>query len=262
MKNEFALYLLVLFAIIIFAGLVIYSLESTARIGYTTTIGGNKTTTNFNQLTITASGTVSNKSTQASLYVIVNGTGANSQLAVQNISATLNKFNSTILKFVNGNLSRVSTTYFNTYKAYNKSAYTSTEGLSIVLPNINNVSGAIGALSNITNVYVVGATPQLSDAQTSAMRIEALSLAMSNATAQAHALIGPNDTIYATNISVNNYRIFPYGYAIGASSPGAAGGGNSAAPEPSINSTIPTQFYGGTNQVTETVTVVFNYGPK
>lgn len=250
MKNELALYLVIILAVVIFAALLIFTLQSTSR------LGGGTSTVNMNQLTISASGTVSNSSSQASMYLIVNGTGTTSQLAVQNISATLNKFNSTILKYVNGNLSRISTSYFNVYKNYNKTGYTATEGLNLILPNIKNVSGAISSLSNISDLYVVGASPQLSDAQTSAMRIRALSLAMSNATAQAYALIGNNETIYATNISVNNYRIFPYGYALGASSAVVPSG----APVQNINSSVPTQFYGGTSQVTESVTVVFTYG--
>lgn len=212
-------------------------------------------TPNLNAISISATGTVYNRSSQAQLSINVNGTGLTSAAAVQNISATLSKFNTTILKYVGGNLSQISTTYFNAYKLYNKTGYGATEGLTVTLSNISNSSSAIGALSDIPNVYVTYASPQLSNAQISKMRIAALSLALSNATSQAHALIG-NSTIYGTNISVNNYYVYPFTYGL-AATPAVAGNGAGS----SSNITITPQFYGGLNKVSESITVSFTYGP-
>lgn len=245
------MFALLIIAIITVAVIEFLVLKAPAR-SSTTTIS------NMNHIIISASGTVSNASSQAILYVVANGTGSTNKLAVQNISATLEKFNSTIPRYVNGNLSKISTEYFNVYKNYNRTGYTVEEGLEVIIPNIKNVSGAIGSLSNISNIYVTGAYPQLSDSQISAMRVQALSLAMSNATAQAQALVGRNNTIYTTNISVNNYYIFPVRYGLGVASASVAPG----ASVQKINNSVPAQFYGGTNKITESVAVIFTYGRK
>jgi uncharacterized protein YggE len=243
MKSEPILYVIVILALIVFAVLVV----ATFKWGHT----GTPIPTNSSMLVITASGTVFNKSSQGTIYLSINGTGATNQQAVQNISATLQKFNSTILKYVNSNLSQISTSYFNVYKLYNKSGYEAMESLSVTIPNINNVSPAIGAISNISNVFVNDAQPKLSDAQTSAMRVKALTFALANATSQARALIG-NKTIYTTNISVNNFYVYPFKYGT------AVAAGGQSVPQAS-NTTITPQFYGGLNQVTESVTVTFYY---
>jgi len=208
---------------------------------------------NVNYLTISASGTVSNRSTEGIIDAMINGTGRTNEAAVQNISATLLQFNKTIYQYVNGNLSDISTNYFNVYKAYNSSNYTAMEDIEVTIPSINNVSAALGALSAIPNVYPSAISTQLTNNQISAMRVKALSLAMQNATEQARAVIG-NGTITATNISVNNYYFYPYRYGLGAV-PAASGAGGSY----TTTVTIPPQFYGGTSQITESVTVVFSY---
>lgn len=248
MKNDAFIYVIVAVAFIIFVAAVAFGLSG--GLGSGQGMMGQKST-----ITITASGTVSNESSQAYMYVLVNGTGATNHLAVQNVSSTLAQFNSTILKYLNGNMSEITTTYFNVYKIYNKSAYEADESMTVTMPNIGNVSPAISELSNINDVYVTGASPALSDSQVSAMRIQALALAMANATAQARAVIGKNSTIYATNISIDNYYVFPYrlyGTEVTAATPAAL---------PS-NFTITPEFYGGTNQVTESVTVIFTYGQQ
>lgn len=249
MDDDFILYIIVLVAVIIFSALIAFSFESTGSNTNTGTRSGNSTTS-LNQLTITASGSVSNASTQALLYVSINGTGPTTQAATQNLSSTLNRFNSTIAPFINGNLSKITTSNYNTYKVFNSTIFQAQESLMVSLPNIANTTAAIGAVASIPNVYVSEAAPELSNAQIKGMRIQALQLALSNATSQADALIGPNDTIYATNISVNNYVVYPFAYATAQ----ASGPGTSPAITP--------KFYGGTNQVTESVSVVFSWGKK
>lgn len=247
MNSEYAFYVIAVIALLIFASVII--------LGY----GQNRSANNvqpapkqLGTITITATGTVYNSSSQALVYIIVNGTGLTNQQAVQNVSTTLETFNSTISPYVNGNLSRITTTNFNVYKLYNRTGYQATESLSILIPNIKNVSPAIGDLSGITNVYVTDARPRLSDAQVSLMRNVALSDAMANATSQARSLIGANNTVTMTNITVNNYYIYPVVYSLGAVAQGSV---------VSRNTTIPPQFYGGLNRVTESVTVMFTYGP-
>lgn len=240
--------------LLIFAGFAIFGSRSQSG---TSTLSYTNSTIRLNSLVISASGTVTNKSTQATVYVDINGTGQTNQLAVQNLSNTLQSFNSTALKYINGNLSRISTSYFNTNKLYNKSGYEAQESLSVIIPNVNNVSSFIGAISTIPNAYVVGAASTLSAAQISSMRTSALTLALANATSQAQALVGKNNTIYSTNISVNSYNVYPFSYAVGA----VGGGGANAAATP-ITTTITPQFYGSTGQVTESVSVTFLWGPK
>ncbi|HIH50260.1 TPA: hypothetical protein HA291_02260, partial [Candidatus Micrarchaeota archaeon] len=87
------------------------------------------------------------------------------------------------------------------------------------------------------------------------LRASALALAISNATSQADALLGPNEVIYSRNISVNSYYIYPYGVA-------ESSGSGALASVAGRNATISPQFYSGTSQVTETVSVVFHYGSR
>jgi uncharacterized protein YggE len=250
--HESILTVLVVLSILILVALVALTYEASRL---QTQPGVSTTITNRNMISISATGTAYNKSSQADLSIDVNGTGLTNAAAVKNVSESLSLFNSTISKYVNGNLSQISTTYFNVYKLYNMTGYQATEGLSVTIPNISNVSGAIGAISSIPNIYVSYATPSLSDAQISKMRVTALSLALSNATSQAHALIG-NDTIYATNISINNYYVYPFTYGLASPPAESASGGISRS-----NISITPQFYGGLNKVTESITVTFSYGP-
>ena len=258
MGKDTIYYVVVVLALIAFAAAIVFGFRFMPQ-GST---NHNTNNTGTNKITILASGTVSNISTQAYMYVIINGTGATNHLAVQNISANLKKFNSTIYKYLNGNLSKITTNYFNVYKLYNATTgYQAEEGLTVTIPSISNVSSLIDALSNITGVFVTGASPTLSNRQISMMREQALSLAMANATSQAQALIGTNNTVYSTNITVNNYYIFPY-RTYGAASEAVSAGSGTVQPIYMTNFTITPQFYGGTNKVTESVTVVFTYGRK
>lgn len=245
MKNEIALYAIALFGVIVFGALVYLNLQAGPQHVTTTT---NNT---LSSIIITASGAASNKTTEAQIYLTINATGATNAAAVQNISSTVNTFNSTVSKYVNYNMSRISTDYFNVYKNYNQTGYTATESLSVVIPSISNASSVILALSSIPNVYVQNVQSALSPSQITSLRSIALSAALANATSQARALIG-NNTIYSTNITVNSYYFYPrVYYTSGVSS----GGGSVKLP---LNSTI---FYGGRNSVTEQLTVTFIYGP-
>ncbi len=196
-------------------------------------------------ITVTASGSAYGSPSQATLSVTINATGATNAQAVANLSSSLDSFNSTIYRYVNGNLSMISTEYFNVYKIYNRSGYQATEQVSATIPNISNVSHAIGALSSIPNVYVTYAGAQLSASQIVSLRDIALSNAVSNATRQAQAVAGSSSTLYVSNITVDSYYFYPVqlGTAVGA---------------PASSSVSP-QFYSGRSHVTESVTAVFRY---
>lgn len=250
MENELALYVIVVIGLLLFAGLLFVSFNSN-RTNYTGPGGNTPLVTNT--ISISATGTAYNTSSQSQLYVTVNATGITANATVQNLTKTLNSFNSTILPYVNHNLSDITTQYFNVYKLYNQTGYEATESLTVTIPNISNTSAALGALSALNGVYVSEASPQLSTYQISELRTKALSLALVNATSQAYALIGNSSTIYATNISVNTYRVFPFPVV---AEGGAAGGASAPALQ---NNTFSPQFYGGRSSVTESITVVFTY---
>ncbi|MGD0729323.1 MAG: SIMPL domain-containing protein [Candidatus Micrarchaeaceae archaeon] len=243
MENNNLAYLVIIVVVLVFGALIAIHLTHSGIYGNY----NNYTSNNRNMIVITATGAASNSSSQAQMYVTINGTGSTNAAAVQNLSNALNTFNSTIVKYVNGNLSDVTTSNFNVYRIYNTSNFMASEDLTIIIPQIKNVGAAILALSSIPNVYVTSANPILSANQTTLLRSKALSNALANATAQAKALIPSNQSIYSTNITVDDYYFYPlYGSASGAS----------------VNSTgsLPPQFYSGTNQVVERVTVTFYYG--
>lgn len=218
---------------------------------------GSNGTSKMRTVTISATGFASATPSEADMSLVVNATGKTTQEAVQNITAALGAFNSTIGSYIGKNFSLVTTTYFNLYPRiiYNysngtytshKSGYIATENLLVKLPDVNSVGSAIWALSNIPNIYVSSVSRGLSDAQIGSMRSEALSNALANATSQAIALVGA-DNLTTESISISNYYVYPY-YA-------------SAAPK-GLNATAVPQYYGGMNQVTESITVTFSYGSK
>lgn len=249
MEKNYPAYLVALVAIIVFGIIVATSFMSRGVFNHHYHYNNyNNSNLNSSQLVITALGVASYNTSQVQLYVTANGTGNTTKAAVQNLSLTLNEFNSTIYNYVNGNLSRITTTGFNVYHIYNKSSFEAIEYLSILLPQLSSTSSVISSLSNITNIYITGANPILSPNQTTQLRSEALSNALANATSQAHALIG-NKTIYSTNITIDDYYIYPLNYGAGQSSY-----------DNGYTTTVNPQFYGGTQQVVERITVTFYYG--
>jgi uncharacterized protein YggE len=109
---------------------------------------------------------------------------------------------------------------------------------------VQRISALLGALSNISNVYVSGEYTMLSASQSGGLRSDALSSAIANATSQAHAVVGWNTIITPTNITVDTYRVYPiYGASSGLTSPQSS---NLA-------------FYPGTAEITGTVSVIFSY---
>jgi len=216
-------------------------------------------------ITISATGTASAQPATGTLYVSVKGMGKSAAAATSNLSAELDQLNSSISKYVNGNTSLIQTTYYAVsnqsyaypvgvaqpsypyYPTYN--GFVAEQDLAITLPNIKNMSNAIGSMSLINNTEVTSANADLSDSQITALRYAAFSSALQNATSQASILTG-NATLSAQNITVSAYNFYPIPYALGAA--GSSQGINSStAPNPS--------FYSGTASVTESITVVFSY---
>ncbi len=196
-------------------------------------------------VTVTATGSAIALPSQVHMYLYANSSAPAAQVATQGLAATIGEINSTLLPYIGRNLSNIQTVSYSLYKVYNRSAYTATEGLSITIPNIGNASAAIGALSSISNVYVNGVNAQLSAAQISSLRDQALSSALANATSQA-SILANNATVQLGNVTVNSYGIIPF-Y------------GNSFMP--TIAAAATTQsgpgFYGGVSTVTESITATF-----
>lgn len=197
-------------------------------------------------ITVSASGTSYGLPSQALIDITVNGTGPTVHEAVANLSASVTVLNSTLYSFVSGNMSRITTTSYYTVKTYNRSSYTAVEAIEVTVPDIGAVSALLGNLSAMRNVYVSSVNAQLSSAQVSQLRSQALKQALLNATMQAQDIASPMQ-IRLTNVSISGYVVYPYSLAVGSRSLVEQG------------STTPT-FYPGRGQVRESVTAVFSYG--
>ena len=194
-------------------------------------------------ITVGATGTAYATPMQSELSVYVNGTGATTQAATQSLSAALASFNSTVMPYINNNQSNIQTTGYTLTKVYNQSRYLAQESIQLTIPNIRNTSAALGALSAITNVYVSGATPQLSPLQVSSLRTLAITMAMANATGEASTVAGPGASLTQGNVTLSSYY-YPY-FSFGSLAPAGA----AASPA----------FYSGRSGVTVSVTAQFAY---
>jgi uncharacterized protein YggE len=226
----------------------------------------NKTSTpsTLSYLKINSVGTAKGSAIKATLSIEIQGLGKTANAATANLSSELNQTNATLSKYVNGNTSLIQTSYYSLnnqtsyyypMEAYSYNGYVAQESLTVTIPSVKNVSSALGALSAINGISIYGATPILSDSQLSSLRLSALSDAMSNATAQADALL-PGKNLTVSNITVNyfNYPIvLPYATGAGSSTGGPV---LSSAPVGKTPSPI---FFNGTETVTESVAVVFSY---
>jgi uncharacterized protein YggE len=217
-------------------------------------------------VTVTASGSASSIADAAQIYLFMNGTGNTTQAAVANLSRTMGLVNSTLLKYVNGNLSDISTGYFNVNACNNypyrisatttypptppnrTCGYMASESLLVIIPDANNVTSALESLTSMPNVYVTSVDAKLTNQQIGTLRGQALAYAMSNATGQAK-VVSPTGNVSALNITVNGFYLYPLQYSFGTAGTTAPG---VAAAE--LQNSL---FYKGTSSVTESVTVVF-----
>ncbi len=251
----FAAVLAVLAAIVVVELVLLFQLSGSVSLIRGEFGGGNQhtaTNTSLSYLTITASGSVQAVPSKATLEVDFEGKGTTSYAATANLTSELNKANSTLIQYVNGNMSNIQTSY---YSVYNQSSYYSTyngyvatESVSVTIPNINNVSAAIGAISAINGTSVYGGAGELSDAQTTSMRTTALSGAITNATSQAQTLL-PGKNFSISNMTVNSYNRYPIYPVVAGSSALAT----------SSKQTLSPSYFTGTQTLTESITVIFQY---
>ncbi|MCL4365293.1 MAG: SIMPL domain-containing protein [Candidatus Marsarchaeota archaeon] len=194
------------------------------------------------RISISASGIAYASPSMATMYVMINGSGYTPAMATANLSDTMNAFNSTVLKYIEGNVSGITTQSYSMRKVYNRTAYQATEFVTVSIPDIGNVSPLLGSISSINNVYVDQVEARLSGNQTSAMINDALSMAVQNATSQAREIAG-NSTLTITNVSVyGTPRYFYYPLA--------------AAAEAGTNGQL---YFNGRQGVRETVSIEFLY---
>ncbi len=179
---------------------------------------------------------------QGLIYLYVNGTGDTEHIANDNLSLTLEILNSSILKYVGGNLSNIVTQNYYISKIRNSSTYQAVEYLQVMITDVKNMSAALSVMSKINNTYVTGAYAQLSPQQITSMRSKALSQALNNATNQAEVLEN-NVSIKVENITIGQPR-FPVFIAAETSS---ASSGTQRGQ----------LFYYGEQGITETVTATF-----
>lgn len=203
-------------------------------------------------LSITASGSAVGVPTQARIYVSVEGRGGTARVATDNLTASLDSMSSALQPLVGENSSMISTDYYNLYNysgfyytGYN--GYVATEGVSITIPDIDNVSAALGALSSVNGISIQSTYAQLSDSQLVSMRDLALARAVANATSQAEALL-PGKNLTASNITIG-YVYSPIILPVSASALMSSAGAGGQVPE----------YFKGTQTLTETVTVRFSY---
>lgn len=221
---------------------------------------------------VRASGAIHAVPTETIINLNVNGTENTSQLATANISSTLNKLNSTLYSYLNGNMSLVKTEAYNIKVIYviNESAlslclsnykdnisicksFSSTykpvfmvsESLKVTLLNSNRTSDLLGSLASIPNVYINSVSSTLSDKQITEMRLEALKMAVQNATEQAKAVVGNSTLLTLGNVTIDNNNVYYPVYNTGLSTAESAN--------------IAPQYYTGINEVVETITAYFHY---
>jgi uncharacterized protein YggE len=234
-------------------------------------------TTVSRYITISATGTASAVPTQGIIYVSAQGRGKTGAAATANLSIALSQMNSSIFRYINGNYSFITTTYYELYNQTNNiypvgvagtgsvngsgampsiypyyfsyNGFVATEQLNIIIPNTKNISKAIGALSAINGITVSSASATLSNSQITSLRNAAYASAISNATSQAEILTG-NAQLSTQNITVGYYNYYPIAYGVASSS--------------GINSTTPVnpQFYSGTSSITEQINIVFSYSKQ
>ena len=206
---------------------------------------------------VSATGSATSLPTQAQIYLTATGNGTTAQAATASLATTIAAVNKTLYRYVGGNLSMISTSYYSVQKSTcpdyyptttvyppcNSTGYTASESLTITIPSINNTGSALTALANISNVSIGNIDTLLSNAQISALRQEALPTALTNATVQAQSLAG-NAALVARNISVSSSNFYPGVYF------------NTASASPAAKQV---QIYGGTSSVVENIRVVFTY---
>lgn len=221
---------------------------------------------------ISASGTASASPSISKLSVTINATGATAAIAQQNLSAVATMLNSTLRPYLNNNASLIETTYYTVYqgtnctyppvKPINASGgvviyppnycistklpyFSATESITITVPNIANTSAVLGAVSAINSLQLQYVQAYLSDSQLATLNRNALSSALSNATAQA-TLLANGAPVTVQNITVQNSYYYP---SVSSSSMSAGGAMRDS-----------TTFFSGSASVQKSIYVVYGIG--
>lgn len=196
-------------------------------------------------ITVSATGYAPTYPGEAQLFLLVNGTGDTTQVAVQNLSATMSSLNYTLMPYIGANVSNMKTVSYTVSKLKNSTLYEASEGIEVTVPGIANATHALLGVTSTPNVYVSSVRAALTTAQTSTLRTEAIQLALQNATLQALAV---SENISMTNVSISGVYVYPFASLTGSE---FAAGATAA--------TVNSLFYGGLAGVTVSINTQFTY---
>lgn len=200
-----------------------------------------------NSVSVYARGFATAKPEEARLSLYLNSTSPTSAMAVSRLSGVASALNSTIYRYVNGNMSAIkseSLTVYATLNRTNATVYTASEYVSVTMPSLSRVNELVRNLSTINGVEIYGITAQLSPMQETEMLNAAIRDALANASSQAELVIN-GASIVSQNTTINSYYVTPYPiYSTGMSaSPSGPG----------------QLFFNGTSTVSASVSVTYRY---
>ncbi len=209
----------------------------------------------LSSVTITATGQATSAPTDAELTLYLNSTANTTALAVEELGATAYALNSTLGNYTHGNMSAVTTTGYNTYAippqypitnaSRNYTLYEASETVNVKLADFGMLEPLLSHVSKIGDVSVTYISAGVSSSKSSALQQEALTNALSNATAQAQIIIGSASVVYK-NVTLDNYYMSPLVYS------GASG-------SPATLISQHRLIFNGTVTVSRSVTVTFYY---
>ncbi len=140
---------------------IILSVLAILSVVFLISYGGKQTSTATvpgRYITLTASGVAYGSPTQGLVYLFVNATANNSSTALQNMESIVSALNSSIMPYLNGNVSEIKTESYSVFKVYNSTNWEASEVISVTLPNISNTNRVIGVLGGIGGVGVQSST--------------------------------------------------------------------------------------------------------
>lgn len=211
----------------------------------------------LNKISVSAQGYASAAPQDAKILFFINATGDTSSNALLELASKTIKLNSTLSRYVDGNMSRIKTEYFSVQRIINypynatlqnsTNKYVAQQQIEVSINNTAYIAPLVQNATKIENLQIEQISATLSNAQISNMTKEAIFNAVENATNQARAVIG-NATIENSNITLNQYYITPFDL----SSPKLI----SAVSMPSYSGPV---FFNGTDTVSEQINIVFYY---
>ncbi len=210
----------------------------------------------LSKISVSAQGYASAIPKNAKILFFINATGSTQSDALSKLTFETSELNSTLGRYVGGNMSRIKTEYFSVQRIINypynstpqnsTSKYVAQQQIDVSINNTAYIQPLIDNATKIENLQIDQISATLSNAQVGNMTKQAIFSAVENATGQARAIIG-NATIENSNITLNQYYITPFEI-----SPKLM----SVSSTPSLSGPI---FFNGTSTVSEQVNVVFYY---